>query len=325
MAIPMTLGDILDRAYDALGDVRANPRQFPRQRLVDLANEGCQVFRRFVEDKWIRTTQDLVADQATYTFPSQNIRAIRIAFEDCTLSPTTKQELPSFDTRWQQRRQPRPTKWTAQGQLHNEYRIYPEPTGATANQFTFQNDPQLVGATGGVDRGVVGEWDDGAGPISFVADPNVGGWNADHGTLMSVDTESFTSEWGEVTQVQGTGVGNLTLWLVTQPPDMVNDGDAVPIKNAFQISPLWYLLWGTYEEEGEHHNSVLAAFYRDEFKKHVERGRELASNPWPFQVQKLGDSHPRRERLPALPFAPTGLDDQGGTMNLGWPRRGYWD
>lgn len=327
----MLLGEGLDRVYDILGDVRSNPREFPRARIVDLLNEGCMVFRRFVEDEWFRATQDLIADQAVYTFPTQSMRAIRVAFEDVTLIPTTVQELQAFDDRWTTRKQPRPTRWTTQAQPHNKYRLYPTPQQNSSGTYTLQGDPNYafpVGTPGvwPADNGIVARWQNEGGSFAtFAADPNVIGWDADDGELMAVDAYRFNQENGILGVVLPTGVGNLTLWLVKIPQTVSDDLEELPIKLAYRMAPVFYVLWQTYEEEFEHHNPVLAAFYRDEFKALVERAREQASDPLPYMVHKLGYGSPFREEAPALPFAPTGLDDTGSPMNLGWPKTGYWE
>jgi hypothetical protein len=470
---------MLDRVYDVLGDVRNAPRQFPRAKVVELVNEGQMVFRRFVEDEWFRTTEDLVASQGVYTFTDQSLRAIRVAFEDVTLEPTTVQELQEIDTRWQTREQPRPRRWTTQQQMHNKYRLYPIPSISTVGSYAYVGDPNYAFPAGtpltwDANNGTIARYQNSDGSFAtFVPDESgqtasdrafasdmtesfnisvatvlasssgslVLPWNADDNTLVigfttPFDALNFTlavgadvsivpefhfsndpdpalwstfvpasdgtsgmqnsgviswdaqallddpTPWistlyggssryfirirrtaaavttnaqveralgllvtprgyvwdgdnGEIAlapplnvnpdegvlgTVDASGVGNLTLWLVKIPPDVSDDEESLTIKSAYQTAVLFYVLWQTYEEEGDHHNSVVAAYYRDEFRRVVERARELAANPLPYMVQKLGRGFNLQGENAALPFAHSGLDDEGNTVNFGWPR-----
>ena len=319
----MTLGNILDRAYDVLGDVRNNPKRFQRDELVDLINEGCLVFRRFVEDKWFRHDEDTVASQSTYTFPSQSVRAIRVAYDDCTLRPTTMQELRGLDERWETREQDTPRLWTTQGQSHNQYRVYPIPSETTSDSFEIIADTNVSGWN--AEHGIIGRWVDASGnDVTFNADTNVVGWDDEHGVLGATVAEvPFSSQNGALRKINATEVENFTLWLVQSPETISNDPDTIPIRDPFQIASLWYALWQTYEKEGDHHNSVLAAYYRDEFRLMVERARELMSMPFPFQKHLLGNDAISGSGLSKLlPFAPSGLDNDGNSINFGWPKGG---
>jgi hypothetical protein len=322
----VNLGQLLDRAYDVLGDVRDGPRQFPADRLTDLVNEGVLTYRRWVEDKWFRTQQELTAGTAVYTFHDDNIRAWRIAYDDCTMRPTTIQELESFDRQWLSRTHNRVTRWTSQGLPHNQYRVYPLPSTSSATPIVMQGDPNVAGWS--EQNGVLGRWQDDGVDISFTADPNVVGWDANHGIVGQIDTFVFenkprefpSSVIGELAGPASDGVSVLSLWLVQKPQTISLDNEEIPLKNAYQIAPLYYALWHTYEEEGDHHNQVLSGMYRQLFMDQVTRGRELMSNPLPFQPHKLGEAADYNSG-PAMPFAHQGLDDTGATMNFGWPRR----
>ena len=50
----LTLGDLLDRAYDRLGGEPAKTRWFPPGPLVEYINRGLLLFRAEVEDDWFR-------------------------------------------------------------------------------------------------------------------------------------------------------------------------------------------------------------------------------------------------------------------------------
>lgn len=318
----MTLGELLDRVYDVLGDLKDDPQVYTRTRTVTLVNEALLVFRRFIEDEWFIHRERLVASQAVYTFPATSIsRAVLISYDDEPLQPESILELRGKDTKWETRTGSRPWNTTVDGQAHNKYRLYPIPDTATTDDLRFEADPNVAGWS--ATHGVVGRWQDDGVDLVFAADPNVGGWNPQHGRVYAKGSDNFSQPHGRIASVTPTGVGGLTLWLVELPPTVDDDGDQLPIKDAFAQALVWYVLHMTYEEEGDHHNPILAAYYRDEFTAALEECRELMANPMPYQIHKLrGGDDPFTESQNPAPFATSAIID-GQPVNFGWPKRGW--
>ena len=87
------------------------------------------------------------------------------------------------------------------------------------------------------------------------------GWHPERGISALVSGIGFTSTRGELTYVVTTQNSQITLWGSDRPITLVSDGQAIPIRRPWQIAILWYVLWQVYEQEGDHHNGVLAAYY----------------------------------------------------------------
>lgn len=315
----MNLGELLDRVYDVLGDLKADPQVYQRDRLVTLTNEALVVLRRYVEDTWFVHKERLVATQAVYTFPASSMRALMIAYQDEMIDPKSLLELRDLDTFWETRTGPDPQYWTSDGEAHNKYRLYPIPTISTADDVFMLPDPNVAGWT--ANKGVVGRWQDDGVDIAFSADPNVVGWNAEHGRVYRKTSDIFSDPHGRIGRIQGIGAGDLTLWLVEVPTSVSVDNDTLPLKEAFAGALIWYVLWQMYEEEGDHHNPVLAPYYRDLFTWEIEQYREQMRNPMPYQIHKLRSGGSDFVDMDvAFPFAKTAVID-GQTVHFGWPKR----
>ena len=318
----MTLGELLSRAYNVLGDDPIIPREFPRQSLVDLVNEGCVQFRRLVEDKWFRQDVPLVAAQAVYNFPSKNVRLIRLAYDDKTLYTTTVQEMQAHDSRWETRTSSEPTRWTSDGQSHDEFLLYPIPLSGTPEAITFTT-------IAGLELGGTMRWQDGSAPDDATFVNDIGPADKDIGVPVliagaAVGAISFTSEFGIMVSAIQVGADVVTLWMVELPDAVSTDEEDLPVKDVYATAPLWYTLWHTHEEEGDHFSPPLADYYRSRFSDSVERARELSSNPLPFIVHKLGTQHPSHEIGSALPWPSFITDDTGSPVNVGFSRGGFF-
>jgi len=308
----MTLGQLLDRYYAIVGDLRTNPKEFPRLRAVDLINEGLRQFRRSVEDEWYRQDLSAVSGTAEYQLPDQNVRVQRIAWDDSTMRPRLAQEIVGIDARWQTRTGPNPFEWTTQGVPHNFFRCYPEPTVTTVEGIT---------ATGTL--GAIVQWNDSGGaPNTFTA--GVTGDGELGVVVRIVEEPAFVGELGSTQVLAQTNVKGFTIWGTKKTTDLVEDEDDVPIKNAWQKAPLWYALWHTYETSHDMYNGKLAAYYRNRWKRDVDRAQDRASTPLPWLVFKLGQRTSRVSGRSFLPFAPEGTFAGLGTQSIGWPKRGFW-
>jgi len=304
----MTLDDLLQRFFFIVGDNPDNPREFDRDRAIDLMNEGCRQFRRTVEDEWYRQDVPVVAGTHTYDLPEINVRVQRIAFDDYTMRPRTVQELVALDAKWETRTGPHPFDWTTQGVAHNEFRVYPEPTATST---------QSINQTG--EYGALVRW---------VEDGTNATYSAEYGVVVRVEGSDlggpFSSEYGEVGKFNQSRVKQCTVWGTRKIAEMDNTDSEVPIKNAYEKAGLWYALWHTYEEEHEHHNKLLASFYRDKFNDEVEKGRQRAHTPLPWIVHKLGQKTSRVSSRSFLPFSPDMSVPGLGNISIGWPKKGYW-
>lgn len=301
----MTLGQLLSRFYNIVGDTKASPREFPIARVRSLLNDGCQVFRERVEDCWARASQVVTAGTSIYTIPDTMVRLKAIFFEDVYIPPATVMELQAESEIWRTKTATRPTRFTTDDVDHDEYRYYPTPdttTGTGALSFNQDN-----GAVGAINK-------DGA----FAT------FNQEAGILAYLSFATMQPEAGEVGAVVSTGVGQTTLWGVARPAPMSSDGDQVPIKAAFARAPLWYALSESYSEEGDHYEPHLATYYKARFDNEVTRAEELMSLMLQNQTIVLGGSSgfPTRSGLSQWPSQGT---LEGVPTTIGWPRHAFDD
>lgn len=320
----MILLDLLTRAYDILGDTQGDPGFFPRQRLVDLINEGCVRFRSKIEDAWFRANQKVVAGTAVYTVPDGCVRIRRVAFDDQTVPPKTILELVALDDKWTTRSSSEPIFWTSDAQSHDEYRYYETPSISTDGAIDFVADTEHTGSS--VDWGTVADWDESGTLATFNADPaNPSHVNADYGIWLSVTGSSSSgnfsikTDYGVVVSWLMTFVKQTELWCVERPEPMTSDDDSVPIKAPYQLAPLWYALWHTYEQEEDHHNPVLSGYYRQLFGDELIRAQKLADNPTPYIIRVRGTSY-GRDGASGLRF-PNSVDFGSGAQEIVWGRR----
>lgn len=302
----MILDDLLDRFFFIVGDDAANPREFSRARAIDLINEGNSQFRRAVEDEYYRVDMGAVSGQHTYTLPGVNVRVQRIAFDDYTMRPRTVQEIVALDDKWETRTRQDPFEWTTQGVGHDEFRAYPTPTVTSDAAITQTGEAGEI--TRWTESGTDATFSSEFGVITRIEDANV---------------SQFTGEFGHVQSISQTNVKQFTIWGTKKAKALAEGGETIPVKNAYQKVGLWYALWHTYEEEGDHHNRVLAGFYRSRFKGEVERGKDRAARPLPWLVVKIGQRRGNSSRRAYLPFS-SEMTTDAGTIQVGWPRKGYW-
>lgn len=307
----MNLGALLSRVYHIAGDTKTSPRFYPRARVVKLAGDACLMFRQQIEDRYYRTDQAVTADVGVYTFPAGHLRTIRVAFEDETVEPSTVQELQSLDDLWQTRKAPKPYRWTSQGQAHDEWRYYPMPSASTTDPVSFNQD-----------TGVMTRYVDSVGAATF---------NQETGIVVQISGFDVNPDAGEIAAFAQNNVVQSTVWGVQAPATLSGDEEEIPVKNGYQMAVVYYILWQLYEDEGDHHNAVLAGFYRQKMRERLERARALKDNPFPTEKHVLrgasAESWEDETGRPASPW-PTSVDlsAHGGSANqsIGWPRRGYW-
>ena len=263
----MNLGSLLDRAYDILGDDPAAPRKFPRQPLVDAANRGCLAFRSACHDVWIRIDIPTIANQAEYTIPADILELRRVAYDDESLEARAANTLQSRDAKWKETTG-NPISWTSLGVAHNVFRLWPIPNIGSDETFSFTGD-----------YGVIVRYQDPPGTDFTLS--------SEFGLMTALDGVTFTEDYGELFYVSVPDTGSLTLWGTKRPETLSDDDQEIPIRRPWQIAILWFTLWQAYEGESDQYNSVLAAWYRDQFIDMLERCKKRASNPVPAQVRAL--------------------------------------
>lgn len=261
----MNLGALLARAMDVLGDDPADPREFPRQPLVDAANRGCLAFRVACHEVWRRADLAVIANQAEYTIPPEILSLQRVAYDDETLEARASNTLQSRDSEWMTR-PGEPVSWTSYGLDYNKFRLWPIPTVGSDETFTFSSD-----------YGVIVRYSDGA---DFTL-------TSEFGLMTVLEGVTFTEDHGELFYVSAPETESLTLWGTDRPTTLVDDGQEIPIRKPWQIAILWFVLWQAYDDEGDHHNGILSAWYRDQWFDVVRRCREHVGSPVATQVHKL--------------------------------------
>ncbi len=211
-----------------------------------------------------------------YFIPREIMEVTRVAYDDRTLSPTTTNVLQTRDYKWLSR-EGTPEAWTSHGLPQGKFRLWPTPLEADANDFTWDSDTGIT---------VQFRTQDGDS-YTLSADPAVPGWDADNGILTILDDISTPDDEGEIFCVMSTNARQITIWGVRLPQTMSSGDAEIPIRRPWQIAVLWYILWQSYETEGELHNGVLAAFYRDQFFDQVERCKVRVATPIPAMVRAL--------------------------------------
>jgi hypothetical protein len=267
----MNFGELLDRYYDVVGDRRAMPFMYPLDRAKSLINEGCRQFRNKVQDKWVEQTIETVKDQGVYEAPPGTVRIERLAFEDRTIAPVTMHELVSRNHRWKaEPSRDRPRAWTTEDVQYNEFRIWPPV-----------NDDSPVAATMASEYGVL---------VRVIkADGTNATMPSEVGGLVNASGSAMNSEFGVLVGVNSTGAPNITLWLVEGVGEgMVNDGDLLPISEAYYMAPVYYALVETYRELHDHHNPELAAYYAAKFVNEVEVGKLMFSKFFAHMLVGIG-------------------------------------
>lgn len=289
----MNLQALLQRAYSVLGDDFANPRFFPRARLVDLMNRGVQEFRSEVNDEWYERDIALVSGTAIYDFPVGHVRTQRVAYADKTLVPRgVVGALTGQDELWQDHTAQEPIYWTSDALPHNQFRVVPTPSVTSTEFWSF-----ALAASGGstIEDGTVVETTSPDETFTFILDPaDPAHLSIEDGLVLGVDGFAIDSEDGVLVEVDAEGADVLTVWGTLRAGEMSGDGDDVPIKAAYSLAPLWYCLWRTFEEEAEHHNSTLAGFYKSKWKALVDGGKAVAENPFPREVHVIRGGAPWR-------------------------------
>lgn len=301
----MNLTDLLSRYYDAVGDSVSAPRTFALATTTAYMNDACLFFRAAVREFWFRVDMPVVAAQQTYNLPANALYLQRVSYGDNWLEPVVQLQLTAIDPKWHTLTAAEPLGWTQDGVNHNQFRIYPATTASSAESFTYSAAPTGGGAES--DYGMLVRFTDSAGAdADFQADTLAGGaWpytleddtggaaglHAERGIVISVTDMVLDTDLGEVQQFASSGADLLTLWCVELPPTMADGSATVPLKPAYQIAPLWYALWQTYLEEGEHHNSQLAAYYGGLWAETIQSAKDRAADPLPYRIrakQSLG-------------------------------------
>lgn len=299
----MNLGGLLDRAYSILGDVPSAPRFFPKQDLIDLANRGVLIFRANAHDVWYRQDISATASLGEYTIPENFLEVRRIAYDDVTMEARTVTNLQSRDSKWQTRTGPDPMVWTSLGFAHDKFWVWPLPAESTSEIWTWTTE-----------YGVTVRLVDPAG-----ADYTL---SSEYGIMVALDGITTSTEYGDIYSVLTANNKQFTLWGTKKPAAMSSEADEIPLRRPWQIAALWFTLWQTYEEESDHYNSVLSAYYRDLFLGLVERCKLRASNPVPAQVRALRGAG-EFEAPPDVEGRYGDVTIGGVTKSVMWPRGGW--
>jgi hypothetical protein len=297
------LKDILDRAFEILGDVKDAPRFFVYADLVDLANRACLTFRANCHDEWHRVDVAGVAATGEYTIPDEILELRRVAYNDETLEARTVTNLQARDPKWQTRTGPDPMVWTSLGFAHDKFWVWPIPSQSSTETVTVSDD-----------YGVIVRAIDSGGTAYTMTQ--------EYGVTVLVDGITVSGDYGEIFETVASENKQFTLWGTKRPATMTSEDAEIPIRKPWQIACLWFILWQTYEQEGDHYNSVLSAWYRDQYLIQVESCKLQASNPVPAQVRALRGAG----EMEAAP------DEEGryGQVTIGgvpttvmWPRGGW--
>jgi hypothetical protein len=320
----MEYSDLVQRFYDITGDDPSlSGRNFPRTRVNTLMNEGALRFRMMVEDKWARTEEATVASQGVYNFPDNALMLIRVAFDRETLEARSILSIVAEDAKWETRESTVPSSWTTDGLGHSQYRVWPTPS-VSGSTITFQADTAGP-ASAGDDDGIFisTEIDKPVGSpdtVTFTGSPYTPDPDPDEhvGVTATADTEwTILGDNGVVASYQADDV--LTLWYIERPETFAANSDPIPLKNAYQLAPLYYALWKSYEEEGDHNNPILAELYKGKFAEISERGRRRAENPVPRMIHQLGGK-PVRDQV-RHPFLGDQVTISGSPVTIHFPKR----
>lgn len=263
----MTLGELISRIYNVLGDDEAAPREFPRQPLVDAANRGCLAFRVQCHEVWRRADIPAIANQGEYTIPPDMLSIQRVAYDDASLESRASNTLQSRDAHWLTQTG-QPISFTSYGLAHNKFRLWPIPAEGSDEVHTWSSD-----------YGVVVRYQQPPG-TDYV-------FSSEFGIVTEVDGHTLSSNYGEIMYIPLPESHSITIWATDKPTVLVDDAQEIPIRKPWQIAILYFVLWAAYDEEGDHHNQVLGAWYRDQFFDQVARCKERVSTSVATQVTKL--------------------------------------
>lgn len=313
----MKLGDLVLRAYDRLGDDPVKQFFFERSALVDLMNRGALLMRAEIEDEWYTLDIPYVGGQPIYDWPSMNLRGLRVAYQDRTLEPRHELGLTGQDPKWMDRRGNRPIWWTGYAIAFSQFRIAPAPQESSPESSTSIAAP--AGSTS-AQLGCLVRYTDATGAYTALTDPaDPSKTNPNTGIAISISGHTGIGGYGDIFAIAGAR-NVLTVWGVRSPTTMTDDDSDVPIKNAYQLGPLWYCLWKTFDRQGSRHNGMLAGRYKERWLDTIERGKARAAEPLPWQIHRRGDGatvfaedwlYPRFDNTVTLP--------DGSQMTVTWP------
>lgn len=308
----MTLRDVLERIYDALGDTIDGPRRITRARATSLVNEGCRVFRSRAEEIWMRYDQAVAQGLSVYTLPAGVFRVKRIAFDDWTLDPATVVELSSIDERW--RTAPGdPRRWTSDDVAWNQWRFWPVPGRTTTELVSMSSE-----------KGIVTRIRESSGAnYTPVADPLVPGWDPERGLTALIGGMTAIGDRGTITLVEAAGVNQATVWGVETPEAIQSDNQELEIKDCFYQAPVFYALWHIFDQEGDNHNGFLARYYEGRFEAEIEQAIDLVNNPLPYRIHVIGEGHAKSVHDESQTSWPDVVDFGSGPAFIGWPRRAW--
>ena len=310
----MNLGELMDRCFDVLGDIRATPRFFDESRILSYMNRGCMIFRSLCRDEWHRTDLLAVIGQGEYAVPNEILELRRAAYDDITLEPRSVNVLQARDSKWQTRTG-FPEAWTTVGFAQNKFFLWPIPNVSTVDVVSWSTN-----------TGVTVRFQDIAlTDYTFTRDPaGPGTWNAQFGLTVTLEGLGTESDYGDL--FYNSGSPNLiTVWGTRRPAVLSSDDQEIPIRRPWQIAVLWFALWQTYAEESTNANSILAAWYRDQFSDQVARCRLRTTNPVPARARALRRTRPNPSN-PRLEGRFDGVTAGGTTTPMDWaPDYESWD
>lgn len=315
-----TVNDLKQRIYDQLGDDPIDQRLFDWSKILPLVADGIAYQRAAAGDVWDWSLVPAVALQGEYSYPANATRLKRVAWRDVTLQERSRMYLETVDWNWESRTGT-PNEYTVDGFAQDKFRLYPKPTVSTQDAVEFRVDLNLSGVSspgpnyGKITRmaNVDFQVDPNLSPPSLLTDPDYG---------IMVGGFAFTGTKGKIVRFNPSLSDAITVWYIEKAPDIVTDYDPVPLHGPFRLGPMCYALWKVYDEDGDHHNGILSAFFRDWFFEIVGRSAKHAANPLPRIVHVLRPVGPvesvsRRGKYgKRLPDQMT--DPDGNTWELLW-------
>lgn len=315
-----TVYDIKVRLYRQLGDDPIAQRFYDWDKLRLLVSDGVAYQRAACGEIWNWARVSAVAGTGEYELPANAQRPVRIAWRDQTLTERSRMYLEAVDWNWQARTGT-PREFTQDGLAQNRFRLYPRPTVDSPDTVEFEVDPDLLplALSPGEDYGRIGRMEG----VDFGVDPELVGiaW-PDEDLGIIVGGFPMSGELGKIVRFTPDFSESVNIWFVEKAPADLDDGDPVPIAGPWRLGPWCYALWKIYEEEGDHHNAILSAFFRDWFFEIVGRCNAHARNPLPRIVHVMRPVGPgpggRRRTRYERRFPDTMTDLDGNTWEILW-------
>jgi hypothetical protein len=194
---------------------------------------------------------------------------------------------------------------------HNEFRVYPPVNEDSAIAVTMTSEFGLLAR-------------------KILQDGTNATFPSETGVLGRAVGAAMDSEFGILGRVVTTGAPQFTLWIVEGTPDIVADGDDIPIPDSFYLAPLYYALHETYSEIGDHYNEQLAGYYAARYESEITMASEMMSSYLSQALVGIGSNSPWGTSGDTT--LPSVVSNEGVDHTVMWPRHcgaddydGYYD